>query len=50
MLEENLGDGGRRLSEVFAAVLRVAFWLIAYVIVGLLLAVFVQSFVNWLLS
>jgi hypothetical protein len=30
--------------------LRFALWLAAYVIVGLLLAVFVQSFVNWFLS
>jgi hypothetical protein len=30
--------------------LRFALWLAAYVAVGLLLAVFVQSFVNWLLS
>jgi hypothetical protein len=50
MLEENLGDGGRKLSEVLAAVLRFALWLAGYVIVGLLLAMFVQSFVNWFLS
>jgi hypothetical protein len=30
--------------------LRFAFWLAVYVVLGLLLAVFVQSFVNWLLS
>jgi hypothetical protein len=28
--------------------LRLGFWLAAYVVLGLLLAVFVQSFVNWL--
>jgi hypothetical protein len=47
MLEENLGDGGRRLSDVLPAVLRFALWLAAYVIVGLLIAIFVESFVNW---
>jgi len=30
--------------------LRFGFWLAAYVVLGLLLAVFVQSFVNWLFS
>jgi hypothetical protein len=45
------GDGGRRAPEVLAAVLlRFGLWLAAYVIVGLLLAIFVQSFVNWLIS
>jgi hypothetical protein len=44
------GDGGRQAPEVLATVLRFALWLAAYVIVGLLLAVFVQSFVNWFLS
>jgi hypothetical protein len=32
------------------AVLRFALWLAAYVIVGLFLAMFVQSFVNWFLT
>jgi len=32
------------------AVLRFALWLAAYVILGLLLAIFVQSLGNWLLS
>jgi hypothetical protein len=34
------GDGGRGAPEVLAAALRFAVWLVAYVIVGLLLAVF----------
>jgi hypothetical protein len=42
------GDGDGRPPEVLAAVLlRFAVWLAAYVIVGLFLAMFVQSFVNW---
>jgi hypothetical protein len=44
------GDGGRKLPEVLVAVLRFSLWLAAYVVVGLLLAIFVQSFVNWFLS
>ena len=32
------------------AVLRFAFWVAAYVVLGLLLAMFVQSLVNWLFS
>jgi hypothetical protein len=44
------GDGGRRAPEVLAAVLRFALWLAAYVVLGLLLVIFVQSFVNWFLS
>jgi len=32
------------------AVLRFALWVAAYVIVGLFLAMFVQSFVNWFLT
>jgi hypothetical protein len=31
-------------------VLRFALWLVAYVTLGLLLAIFVQSLVNWLLG
>jgi len=34
----------------FGGVLRFALWLAAYVVLGLLLAIFVQSLVNWLLS
>jgi hypothetical protein len=34
----------------FAGVVRFALWLAAYVVLGLLLAVFVQSLVNWLLG
>ena len=44
------GDGGRRSPEHPARVLRFALWLAAYVVLGLLLAMFVQSFANWLLS
>jgi hypothetical protein len=32
----------------FGGVLRFALWLAAYVVLGLLLAIFVQSLVNWL--
>jgi hypothetical protein len=48
--------GSQRLSNKspshvrFAGVLRFALWLAAYVILGLLLAMFVQSLGNWLLS
>jgi len=34
----------------FAGAVRFALWLAAYVVLGLLLAVFVQSLVNWLLG
>jgi len=46
------GDGGRELPEhvLFAGVVRFALWLAAYVVLGLLLAMFAQSFVNWLFS
>ena len=46
------GDGGRRLPEHvrFAGAVRFALWLAAYVVLGLLLAVFVQSLVKWLLG
>jgi hypothetical protein len=34
----------------FGGVLRFALWLAAYVVLGLILAIFVQSLGNWLLS
>jgi hypothetical protein len=44
------GDGGRRAPEGLAGLLCFAYWLAAYVVLALLSAVFVQSFVNWFLS
>ena len=44
------GDGGRKSPEHPARVLRFALWLAAYVVLGLLLAVFVQSLSTWLLG
>ena len=41
------GDGGRRSPEHLA---ELRFWLAAYVVLGLLLAIFGQSLGNWLLS
>jgi len=44
------GDGGRKSPELLAAVLRFAFWLAAYLVLSLLLAMCVQSLGNWLLA
>jgi hypothetical protein len=42
------GDGGGRMPEhVPFGGLRFALWLAAYVLLGLLLAMFVQSLLNW---
>jgi len=48
---ERLPNTHKSPSHVrFAGVWRFAVWLVAYVVLGLLLAMFVQSLVNWLLS
>jgi hypothetical protein len=44
------GDDGRRSPALSASVLRFALWLAAYLLLGLLVAIFVQSLVDWLLS
>jgi hypothetical protein len=43
------GDGGRRSPEV-PDVLRYALWVAAYWVLILLLAIFVESFANWLVG
>ena len=45
-----LGDSDGRTPELLAGRLRFALWLAAYVVLGLLLAIFVQSLSSWLLS